>query len=1217
MKILQIRFQNLNSLVGEWAIDFTHPDYRAGGIFAITGPTGSGKSTLLDAICLALYSRTPRLDRISETTNEIMSRHTGLCFSEVVFETNKGRFRCHWSQRRARLHSTGRLQSPRHEIVDHQTDKILENRLKDVARMVTEVTGMDFDQFTRSVLLAQGGFAAFLQASSDERAPILEQITGTGIYSRISLKVHQRKGEEQQRLALLETESSAVTLLAAEEEEAIATDLAGKKKSSEEIQEHLRIAQSHLGWLTNISGLQVEITALEAEAEDIAQLLLQAEPERAQWERAKKVRLLDGNHRQLCRMRARQELECAEQEKARQEQQIACHQHKEMLCKRSDAENHLNSARVACQQELDLCKHVRELDIKLQETRTQTEHVLQERQAAEHEKEIHDRRMQEFHTSIAETKKEMDRIREYLLQHREDPGLMEDLAGLQELVKGVLSLAQKFEILRQETETAGTNAEGEEKKALQLRQIYQKNKKNQAEANTLFEARQEEVASLLAGRDPAVLREDLERLTERLHTLDKADRHIRQIAVLQGELASNADMQRQTAVLLEEQSRKQQTLTEKISMQRQMVEKQEQIVLLANRIRDYNDERARLTDGSPCPLCGATSHPYVTGAIIPLDEVETVLGLEKERLLALQTENAHLLAEIAATKEKYGQNIKDRDKLLIRLNQEQDAYAGLTGALSSLPEDIQAELIRLDRERQQHKTLLQIVDQKTRSADTARKKAEQARDICNRSRQEMQEAAHAAALAVEHRKHKDEEARTVAEELRSALDHAALRTSPYGVTGLAVDSCNRIISELAVRQQNWRQQVEQEQQTAARLQALQIDLEREMALVQKQVAEIGRIDGQILLRENQLATLLKSRHEYYGDKDPDQEEKRVADRRAEAQNNLAKAALDLHQQEKNQAVLDERIGALTQSIAGRAEQLAREEQEFLLAISGKGFVDEKDFDSARMTDERIAEIAGVLEKLTAKGTEIRTLLHNKKEALVLESRKELTTLETSDLIRRIEEKTTALHELQQQIGMLRQRLDDNDEQRKKQYSRQVALEQQRQEYRRWQRLHELIGSSDGKKFRNFAQGITFEMMVSQANRSLRIMTDRYILIRDTVQPLELNVVDNYQAGVIRSTKNLSGGESFIVSLALALGLARMAGKNVQVDSLFLDEGFGTLDEDSLETALETLANLQQDGKIIGIISHVPALQERIATRIQVTPGPGGRSRLHGPGITQM
>ncbi|MDR1490776.1 MAG: hypothetical protein LBS65_09920 [Desulfovibrio sp.] len=127
------------------------------------------------------------------------------------------------------------------------------------------------------------------------------------------------------------------------------------------------------------------------------------------------------------------------------------------------------------------------------------------------------------------------------------------------------------------------------------------------------------------------------------------------------------------------------------------------------------------------------------------------------------------------------------------------------------------------------------------------------------------------------------------------------------------------------------------------------------------------------------------------------------------------------------------------------------------------------------------------------------------------------------------------------------------------------------------------------------------------------MSDRYLLSRDRDQPLGLNVLDNWQAGEIRSSRNLSGGESFIVSLALALGLAEMSGERGGVDSLFLDEGFGSLDEEALDTALDTLAGLKRDGKLIGIISHVPALQERIGVRIEVVPLRGGQSRISGPG----
>lgn len=170
MRIHQIRFQNLNSLTGEWSIDLTDPAYLTDGIFAIIGPTGAGKTTILDAVCLALYGRTPRLERVNNSSNEIMSRHTGSCFAEVSFETREGVYRCHWSQQRAKKKPDGELQAAKHEISDVNTGKVIASKLRDVAAVVEQITGMNFTQFTRSIMLAQGGFAAFLQAPADERA---------------------------------------------------------------------------------------------------------------------------------------------------------------------------------------------------------------------------------------------------------------------------------------------------------------------------------------------------------------------------------------------------------------------------------------------------------------------------------------------------------------------------------------------------------------------------------------------------------------------------------------------------------------------------------------------------------------------------------------------------------------------------------------------------------------------------------------------------------------------------------------------------------------------------------------------------------------------------------------------------------------------------------------------------------------------------------------
>ena len=223
MKILELRFKNLNSLYGEWLIDFTDPEYVSNGIFALTGPTGAGKSTILDAICLALYGATPRLGKITKSGNEILSRQTGECYAEVLFESQAGRFRCHWSQHRSRKKADGDLQTPKHEISEGTGEKkIIESQLRGVASTIEEKTGMDFDRFTRSILLAQGGFDTFLKADVEQKSKILEQITGTEIYSEISRRVHERQRDEREKLNILNAETSGIVILEPEQEKEIA-----------------------------------------------------------------------------------------------------------------------------------------------------------------------------------------------------------------------------------------------------------------------------------------------------------------------------------------------------------------------------------------------------------------------------------------------------------------------------------------------------------------------------------------------------------------------------------------------------------------------------------------------------------------------------------------------------------------------------------------------------------------------------------------------------------------------------------------------------------------------------------------------------------------------------------------------------------------------------------------------------------------------------------
>ena len=309
MKILTVRFKNLNSLAGEWLIDFTDPHFTSSGIFAIVGATGAGKSTILDAISLALYGRTPRLKQISKSSNEIMSRQTGECYSEVAFVSSKGNFRAYWSQRRARKNADGELQAPCHEFVSAETDKVLASKLKDVAEKVSEATGMNFDQFTRSMLLAQGDFSKFLQASSDQRAPILEQITGTEIYSLISKQVHLQTSAQEKKLEQLRQELDSLHILSPEEIQGLHNEKLAILTRTSQLKETINLTNTGITWYQNILGLSEKKKKLEEQSvylqlqwENTAQL-------REQLEKATNSHLLQGIYSHLSQLRASQKEE--------------------------------------------------------------------------------------------------------------------------------------------------------------------------------------------------------------------------------------------------------------------------------------------------------------------------------------------------------------------------------------------------------------------------------------------------------------------------------------------------------------------------------------------------------------------------------------------------------------------------------------------------------------------------------------------------------------------------------------------------------------------------------------------------------------------------------------------------------------------------------------------------------------------------------------------
>jgi len=194
--------------------------------------------------------------------------------------------------------------------------------------------------------------------------------------------------------------------------------------------------------------------------------------------------------------------------------------------------------------------------------------------------------------------------------------------------------------------------------------------------------------------------------------------------------------------------------------------------------------------------------------------------------------------------------------------------------------------------------------------------------------------------------------------------------------------------------------------------------------------------------------------------------------------------------------------------------------------------------------------------------------------------------------------------INEQLGQLKGRLAENEKRELAISKIKTQIDALHEEIQTYGYLDELIGSSDGKKFRKFAQGLTLDNLIYLANLQLVDFDGRYELKRKDNQSLDMVVVDRWQGDTERDTRTLSGGESFLVSLALALGLSDLVSQEISIDSLFLDEGFGTLDSDTLDTALDVLDTLNAKGKMIGVISHVEAMKQRIPLQIKITKQSG-------------
>lgn len=1332
MRLIELRLKNLNSLKGEWHIDFTDEAYVNEGIFAIIGHTGAGKSTILDAICLALYGKTPRIDNISKSTNEVMTRQTGECLAEVVIDINGILYRCYWYQHRARCNPDGNLQDITHELSlasDHNGQKagtILEEVAKNTRKKIVELINMEFQQFTRSIMLAQGSFAAFLKAGTGERADILEKITGTDIYATISKRVHETKRDEEAVLNALQSKLQGLELLDTETESELRrtletnnSELADKRKTLDQL-------KKQLNWLTDVQQLTEKLAELKTEEEAAKAEKSAFMSDLQRLDNANKALECEGLYTQVKNQReTKSKLTQKQQDKAQTIPEL-----QEKLATQKAALTHAEqfeqTASKALNATLPLIEQTRELDSSIAHHQYNLDQQITQQKSYQDSLTDLNTKLSEHTLKKEQTQQQLKALDQYLQQNEHHQQLSVDMNNLDLLGLAIKKqLEDNYAQYQQQQDKAQenialandlTNLQSElsdhnlklEKKNSALQEL-QKAQKDLLQGQPLAKFREQQGHIDTANIQLSGIEQQLEKIQELV-----TDTQAGKVAI--AEVTTNIHQLQQTVTLSET------TLTsfkQHEQDKQTQIDQQKKIIELEAKLEDYID---LLEQDKPCPLCGSTEHPNVAHSQPQTNENSEKLKRLEENLNEIKSqleEASRKLAEdnVALKNTEYkkqkleeglAQQLKSLNTTLTEIQQQTDT---LSTALNEAPSVVQ-QLLQQDSSATKGQSLIGTLQQllspielneshltdnpyealtneqldellvsnklASEAISQAKQALQQQKLHINKSLDKQDELIEQI-TAIEQDIRKIEDVRqncrmkvtttegkqqvnqTSLEQIQAALTKGieTLRTNSADLQSLVdkyksgqfdsistqtIADSQRALEQLKdcinnqqhldekacydslqpIRKlRTWMNDLskaytetrEKQQRLLTEVRTLDTEVKNTQDNIDKDQKLLDQLSEKIKQQSEQLSNQRATRHELFGDKQVAVEEKRLRSDVQQATTHLTQAR-DKHKEiENNLETLDNEIKGIRSEIAQLNDLLFKLENDFSTQLQTHGFTSESEYLTARLPKDERDALNQKQQQINQRLSLAQSTLASTKQQLQHKKENPLTTESIEVLQSQLNQQQQAVDALIEQVGGINQQLLTNEARKGDQQSQLEKIAEQKEKLKVWQDLYTLIGSADGKKYRTFAQGLTFEIMVSNANTQLQKMSDRYVLVRDEENPLELNVIDDYQGGQIRSTKNLSGGEGFLISLALALGLSNMASQNIRVDSLFLDEGFGTLDEDSLDVALSTLTNLQQEGKLIGIISHVQALKDRIHTQIRVDKLSGGYSKISGPGCS--
>ena len=1116
MKFIKLEILNLASLdrEGGEVINFEEGALGDSTIFSIVGPTGSGKSTLLDAICLALYSLAPRYTRkkgergkidILGTADKdennrlapsdcrnILTRGKKIGYSKLTFRANNGDvYRAEWHVSFLRK---------KYDKVKTYLYKLSSSNgeLKEVAADWNElpnIIGLDFDQFLRTVLIAQGSFANFLTASEDSRYQLLEKLIGNEtLYTDIAARISQKKEEAEKAYNEINAHFAANDkdiIKSKEELDALTERIDFLNKEENKAREELVKINDALRWyvdeekfVENLSLLETKLTA------------------------------------------ARQDLENIKTETER----LALHDSTlEAVGLYKDAEE--------CR------KDIEKSDAEIKRLSNQATSML---------------------TSIEEQKGKLIELQSLAAKAQQELEQQKPRINKARTIKGELETIRKSVQSRQKAKDAATDAFNRAKKAVdENTKAISKGEENLKEASRSLETlkgkvlveierlktRAQSALDAFVSEQKKIENQDLDALQKAKSLADQKQNDLLGAIRIRTDIETDNLQIKTHEADIQKCTDRNREISEKLSkfdiesQSKELETLRKTYTLMTS--ENWKEHRSGLQEGKPCPLCGAVHHPYASDDdFIPvvnelydiIDQKQKALNESQEEMNKLSREHNQNTGKITTLQSA----VKTLKKELTRLESEwlslQPKYTDWPLASTAL------------------KALLSAITQEANAADKALKDYNAIIKNVSQLRKEKEKA------EAEVLKYKEESDKQIkdAEEKQNGYD-TELKTEKGKTANL-------------IAQQS----------------------EKETALV----------EAVVVLEEanNEVKAKQQAIREEIGENDPDVFEKKLIDAKTSADNAVSSKT--------------EYIGTLNSEltgIKGRIESTmgakAEKEKSRNLKVSQfETWLEDYNANPQHQPKLDLATIALLFaatedweeirsrqKELAAALTSAETSLKNEKTAHEehQQHKPEKTKEELGNRKAELENRsTTELVELKVQLQRHNQAKLLMGAMYEKKQEAETLLEE-------WKQISDAIGGSEGKMLRKIAQCYTLHFLVEHANAEIRKFNSRYEL-QHVKNSLGIRVIDHDRADDIRDTTSLSGGETFIVSLGLALGLSSLSSRNISFENLFIDEGFGTLDSDTLAIVIDSLAMLQSSqGKKVGVISHTSTMFERITTQIQV------------------